>query len=162
MEFYKVISDIQAELKSPKDKKVSFGKTNYDYRSCEGILASLKPLLKKHGLHLTMSDEAVVVGVAHKISDGGQDLKKGIIAIKSIVKVSDGENHIEASAYAGIESHPQGMNIAQSFGASSSYARKYALCGLFAIDDGIDSDSLDKRQQSHPSSTQREVNVKTF
>ena len=116
---------IQAELKAPKNQTNAFGK--YKYRSCEDILEAVKPLLAKYKCQLVISD-------AIKES-------AGVIYCESRIVFTDGLESITVTACAGIEPNRKGMDIAQSFGASSSYARKYALNGLFLIDDTKDADA---------------------
>jgi len=116
---------IQAELKAPKNQRNNFGK--YNYRSCEDILEAVKPLLDKYKCTLTISDEVREVC--------------GVLFVESIVFISDGKDSVHTKAQAGIDPNRKGMDIAQSFGSSSSYARKYALNGLFLIDDTKDADS---------------------
>jgi hypothetical protein len=116
---------IQAELKAPKNQTNSFGK--YKYRSCEDILEAVKPLLLKYNCQLVISDA---------IKEAG-----GVIYCESRIVFTDGLENITVTACAGIEPNRKGMDIAQSFGASSSYARKYALNGLFLIDDTKDADA---------------------
>ena len=120
----KKLIEIQNELKAPKSQYNSFGK--YKYRKCEDILEAVKPLLKKHNLILTITDEINEVG--------------GLIFVEAIAVLTDGNDKIMVKAQAGIAER-KGMDIAQSFGSSSSYARKYALNGLFLIDDTQDSDA---------------------
>ena len=119
------LQKIQAELKAPKNQRNNFGK--YNYRSCEDILEAVKPLLKKYNCTLTVSDEIYEVG--------------SLVYVESVAVISDGENQVHTKAQAGIDSNRKGMDIAQSFGSSSSYSRKYALNGLFLIDDTKDADS---------------------
>ena len=121
----KKLIKIQNELKAPKNQYNNFGK--YKYRSCEDILEALKPLLLKHECTVNIEDKIQEVG--------------GIVFIESRVCISDGENEIYSTAQAGINPDRKGMDIAQSFGSSSSYARKYALNGLFLIDDTKDPDT---------------------
>lgn len=116
---------IQSELKAPKNQYNSFGK--YKYRNCEDILEAVKPLLLKYKCVLTISD---------KIAGSEQ-----LMVIESTATITDGTNVISVTAHAGIDVNRKGMDIAQSFGASSSYARKYALNGLFLIDDTKDADA---------------------
>lgn len=117
---------IQSELKAPKNQFNSFGK--YNYRSCEDILEALKPLLTKHKCTLNISDEIKEIG--------------GIIYVEATAYLQDNEgNNVKSSAQAGINPNKKGMDISQSFGSSSSYARKYALNGLFLIDDTKDADT---------------------
>jgi len=121
--------NIQSELKAPKNQFNSFGK--YKYRSCEDVLEALKPLLKKNNCTLTISD--VILEVA------------GLVFVEAIATIRNEKgNDISVSAQAGINPDKKGMDIAQSFGSSSSYARKYALNGLFLIDDTKDSDTEKK------------------
>jgi len=117
---------VQTELKAPKGQFNSFGK--YKYRNCEDILEAVKPLLAKYNLNLIITDAVQEVA--------------GLAFINSTAKVfgSNDEPIVEVSAQAGIADR-KGMDIAQSFGSSSSYARKYALNGLFLIDDTKDADA---------------------
>ena len=122
----KELISIQTELKAPKNQYNSFGK--YKYRSCEDILEALKPFLKKYNCLMTISDEIKSTG--------------NIIYCESIVSLTLPDGIIvKSSACAGIEPNRKGMDIAQSFGSSSSYSRKYALSGLFLLDDTADSDA---------------------
>lgn len=113
---------IQQGLKAPKDKKNTFA--NFQYRNAEHILENVKPLLAKQKLTLTLSDEPILVGEWNYI--------------KSTATVSDGTDKISVSAVAHEEEDKKGMDKAQVSGSTSSYARKYALSGLFAIDDSRD------------------------
>lgn len=122
---------IQNELKAPKNQFNAFGK--YKYRNQEDILEAVKPLLYKHGLQLTITDEI------HQVGD--------LIYVQAEAIISDGENSVITTAQAGIDPNRKGMDIAQSFGSSSSYARKYALNGLFLIDDTKDADSTNTHDQ---------------
>jgi hypothetical protein len=116
---------IQNELKAPKSQFNSFGK--YKYRSVEDILEALKPLLLKYECTLTIEDEVKEVG--------------GIVFIESTAAIQKDMEGRAVTAQAGIDINRKGMDVAQSFGSSSSYARKYALNGLFLIDDTKDPDS---------------------
>ena len=116
---------VQAELKAPKNQRNKFG--NYNYRSAEDILEAVKPLLTKNKLSMHITDEIMEVG--------------GITFVNSTVVVTDGESSVHSSAQAGIDINRKGMDIAQSFGSSSSYARKYAMNGMFLIDDTKDADA---------------------
>ena len=116
--------DIQGRLKAPKNQRNNFGK--YNYRSCEDILEAVKPLLVEHKLTLTISDVV---------------MNDGIHYVDATATIGDGKSSINVSAQAGIDPNRKGMDIAQSFGSSSSYARKYALNGLFLIDDTKDADA---------------------
>ena len=121
----KALIKVQSELKAPKGQYNNFGK--YAYRSAEDILEAVKPLLAKNGLSMTVSDEVLEVG--------------GLTFVNASVSVTDGTDKITASAQAGIDPSRKGMDIAQSFGSSSSYGRKYALNGMFLIDDTKDADA---------------------
>lgn len=134
MNFYEKISDIQFRLKAPKGQYNSFGK--YKYRSCEDVLEAVKPLLNEHKLYISISDEIVTV--------------QNRFYVKATVTVSDGENVLATSAFAREEEAKKGMDGSQVTGASSSYARKYALNGMFAIDDNKDSDATNKGDKSQP------------
>ena len=118
---------IQSDLKAPKGQTNSFG--NYKYRSCEDILEAVKPLLKENKLTLVLHDEVVNIGNHNYV--------------KSTATLSDEEKHIDAVAFAREAESKKGMDDAQITGACSSYARKYALNGLFAIDDTKDADTKD-------------------
>jgi hypothetical protein len=116
---------IQSELKAPKNQYNSFGK--YKYRSVEDILEAVKPLLLKYGCTLIIEDEVKEVG--------------GIVFIESTASIQKDMEGRAVTAQAGIDINRKGMDVAQSFGSSSSYARKYALSGLLLIDDNKDPDS---------------------
>jgi hypothetical protein len=129
---------IQSELKAPKNRYNDFGK--YKHRSCEDILEAVKPLLKEKGCYLVLSDEVKEVA--------------GIPYVDATAIFIKGSESVTVKAQAGIDPNRKGMDIAQSFGSSSSYARKYALNGLFLIDDTKDADSTNdhgKATQSAPS-----------
>lgn len=119
------LTEIQNELRVPKSQFNSFGK--YNYRSCEDILEALKPLLKKHKSTLSISDQVENVG--------------DLTFIESTVQLKTESDTFISKAQAGINPNKKGMDIAQSFGTSSSYARKYALAGMFLLDDNKDADS---------------------
>ena len=121
------LMNIQQELKAPKGQYNDFGK--YAYRSCEDILEAVKPLLKKEKVVLTISDELQYIGNRYYIKATAT-----LIDIESDAIISN-------SAYAREEETKKGMDGSQITGASSSYARKYALNGLFGIDDNKDSDT---------------------
>lgn len=121
------LMNIQQELKAPKGQYNSFGK--YAYRSCEDILEAVKPLLKKEKVVLTISDELQYIGNRYYIK-----------ATATLID-TESETTISNSAYAREEETKKGMDGSQITGASSSYARKYALNGLFGIDDNKDSDT---------------------
>ena len=105
---------VQSELKAPKNQRNNFGK--YNYRSAEDILEAVKPLLSANGLSMTISDSV-------------QELS-GMVVITSTATITDGTDSVSSSAQAGVDPNRKGMDIAQSFGSSSSYSRKYAMNGL--------------------------------
>ena len=117
------LTDIQRRLKAPKSNFNSFGK--YNYRSCEDILEAVKPLLEDCTLFL--SDEVVEIG--------------GRIYVKATATFSDGKTETKVSAFAREADSKKGMDESQVTGTASSYARKYALNGLFLIDDTKDADT---------------------
>jgi len=121
---------IQKNLKAPKGQFNKFGK--YNYRSCEDILEGLKLVLD--GLVVTVEDDVKIVGDR--------------VYIKSTATLTDGESSITNSAFARESLTKKGMDDSQITGTASSYARKYALNGLFAIDDTKDADSMDNSQQA--------------
>ena len=126
MNVYEKLIAIQSELKAPKSQYNSFGK--YSYRNCEDILEALKPLLKEHKSTIYISDEIVTVLERFYVK-----------ATVTFIDAETGEKIIN-TAYAREEEAKKGMDGSQVTGASSSYARKYALNGMFAIDDTKDSD----------------------
>ncbi len=125
------LREIQLQLKAPKSQYNSFGK--YAYRSAEDILESVKPLLAATNCTLTLSDEAMLIGQRYYI--------------KAFAALSNGKDEIVVAAYAREEETKKGMDGCQITGTASSYARKYALNGLFAIDDNKDSDYLNTGNQ---------------
>ena len=122
---------IQAKLKAPKGQRNTFG--NYNYRSCEDILEAVKPLLAEEGCTLTLSDEIELIGDRYYI--------------KATATLKSDKEEIQVSAYAREEQAKKGMDSAQVTGATSSYARKYALNGLFCIDDNKDPDTDEYTKQ---------------
>ena len=116
---------IQNELKAPKSQYNSFGK--YSYRNAEDIFEAAKPLAFQHGLFLSISDEVIEVG--------------GALFVESTASITDGDQSFSVRAQAGLDLNRKGMDKAQASGASSSYARKYALGGLFLLDDTKDADA---------------------
>ena len=147
---YKKLAKIQQELKAPKNQNNDFGK--YKYRSCEDILEAVKPLLGE--LLLTVSDEIVhfpcssekkVLEIITWDYNGNEKKEQQFVGgdkfyVKAPAKITDGTETIEVSAYARESENKKGMDDAQVTGAASSYARKYALNGLFLIDDTKDAD----------------------
>jgi hypothetical protein len=130
---------IQSELKAPKNQFNAFGK--YKYRSVEDILEALKPLLLKYQCTLIIEDHVKEVG--------------GIVFIEATAIIQKEMEVRAVTAQAGIDINRKGMDVAQSFGSSSSYARKYCLNGLFLIDDTKDPDSTNdhggKKEELNPS-----------
>ena len=122
---------IQAELKAPKNQTNAFGK--YKYRSAEDIVEAVKPILSKYGTALVITDEVVQVG-------------DRIYVKATATLLDDTDNTISVSGWAREEEVKKGMDSAQITGSASSYARKYALNGLFAIDDTKDSDATNNHQ----------------
>ena len=125
---------IQNELKAPKGQYNSFG--NYKYRSCEDIIEAVKPLLNKHNLVLNISDNMVNIGDRYYIEACAKLFDE------------DGKEIMYSVGYAREEESKKGMDWSQITWSSSSYARKYALCGLFAIDDWIDADKTNHGSNS--------------
>lgn len=136
-EFYARLAAIQENLNAPKNQYNSFGK--YKYRSCEDILEGVKPLL--NGLFLSISDEVVLIGDRYYV--------------KATATITDGENSHTATALAREEESKKGMDSAQVTGATSSYARKYCLNGLFGIDDAKDADTDEHKHQQNAAAMQK-------
>jgi len=131
---YDKLVALQNELKAPKGNYNSFGK--YRYRSCEDILEAVKPLCKKYGLALTLSDDVLECG--------------GRIYIRATATLTDTEDRVQISntALARESADKKGMDESQITGTASSYARKYALNGLFCIDDTKDADTDEYKRQA--------------
>ena len=127
-----VLNKIQCELKAPKTQMNKFG--GYAYRSCEDILEAVKPLLQKYEAALTIGDE--IIAVADRI----------YVKATATLKGKDGE--VGVSAYAREPASKKGSDESQITGAASSYARKYALNGLFAIDDAKDADATNTHEDA--------------
>lgn len=127
----KNLINIQSELKAPKGQFNKFG--GYKYRSCEDILEAVKPLCVKHGCILTVSDEIVLIGDRYYV--------------KATATISDGKETAAISAFARESLTKKGMDDSQITGTASSYARKYALNGLFLIDDTKDADTDENRTE---------------
>lgn len=127
MNIYEKLSKIQTELKAPKGQYNSFGK--YKYRSCEDILEALKPIVAKNKATLILSDELVNIGERYYIK-----------STATLIDTEE-EKQIQNTAYAREELEKKGMDGSQITGTASSYARKYALNGLFNIDDTKDADT---------------------
>lgn len=127
-----VLNKIQCELKAPKTQMNKFG--GYAYRSCEDILESVKPLLQKYEVALMLSDEIVQIGAR--------------IYVKATAALKGKDGEVSASAYAREPENKKGSDESQITGAASSYARKYALNGLFAIDDAKDADATNTHEDA--------------
>ena len=135
MNIYEKLAAVQQELKAPKDKKNTFG--GYNYRSAEGILEAVKPVLKKYGATIILSDEIAEIG--------------GRIYVKATAEFLDQEainDSVHVTAYAREPEQKKGMDEAQITGTASSYARKYALNGLLLIDDTKDADTDEYQRQT--------------
>lgn len=142
MSIYEKLNAIQTSLKAPKTQNNEFG--GYKYRSCEDILEAVKPLLASYKAVLLLSDELIQIGERYYI--------------KAVATFADTESPelITVTASAREELTRKGMDSSQITGATSSYARKYALSGLFAIDDTRDADTMDNRD--NPKSSDRQDN----
>ena len=126
MNIYEKLTEVQNELKAPKSKYNSFGK--YNYRSCEDILEAVKPILKSKRLAMTVKDDVFNIG------------DRFYIMATVTVFDCESEEKVTTTAYAREDADKKGMDGSQITGSSSSYARKYALNGMFAIDDTKDAD----------------------
>lgn len=122
---------VQSQLKVPKNQYNDYG--GFKYRSCEDILEAVKPLLQKEGLYVTIADDIVVIGER--------------FYVKATATLSDGENAISNHAFAREDAAKKGMDGSQVTGTASSYARKYALNGLLAIDDTKDAEALNNGKE---------------
>ena len=138
-DFLKRVGMAQAELKAPKNQYNSFGK--YNYRSCEDILEAAKPINKKHGLVLLLTDKPVCIGQRYYIEATAR-----LYDIES-------DQFIEATASAREADTKKGMDDSQVTGTASSYARKYALNGLYNIDDTKDADTDAYKKQTNTNTT---------
>lgn len=130
----KILQTIQHELKAPKGQENKFG--GYRYRSCEDIMEAVKPLLDKNEATLTVADDIVLIGDRYYIK-----------ATAILWDSKGGEILAQTTAFAREPVAKKGMDESQITGAASSYARKYALNGLFCIDDTKDADTMDNRDQ---------------
>lgn len=128
----KELINIQHKLKAPKGRKNSFG--NYNYRSCEDILEAVKPLLAEEECTLTLSDDMVAIGER--------------IYVKAVATIRKGDESVTVTAFAREAESKKGMDSSQITGTASSYARKYALNGLFLIDDTKDADTDEYANQT--------------
>ncbi len=139
---------VQMELKAPKNQFNNFGK--YNYRSCEDILEAVKPLCQKYNLLLTLADAIVEIG--------------GRVYVRATATVVDNdsvnsEGYVSVNAYAREDENKKGMDGSQVTGSTSSYARKYALNGLFLIDDSKDADAMNGGKPADPLVTAEEVGL---
>lgn len=128
---------VQQNIKVPKGQRNEFGKFNY--RSCEDILEQARPICNDNGLVIKLTDEIVNIGSRFYVK-----------ATASVLDVDSGEV-FETTAYAREADEKKGMDASQVTGASSSYARKYALSGLFSLDDTKDADSMDNTSKEDKS-----------
>ena len=135
MKLEEKLMNIQTELKAPKNLYNSFGK--YSYRNAEGIQEAVKPLLKKYNCTLTLSDCIDSVG------------DRVYILSRAVLSDCESDDKIQVQAYARESSDKKGMDDAQITGATSSYARKYALNGLFLLDDTKDVDTEEYQKQKN-------------
>ena len=149
MSVYLKLMNVQTELNAPKNLYNSFGK--YSYRSAEGILEALKPLLLKHKAAVIINDDIVFVEGRHYVK-----------ATAKFIDAETGET-VESSAFAREANDKKGQDESQLTGATSSYARKYALNGLFCIDDTKDSDATNTHGKEAPTkaSNQSKQNTPT-
>ena len=135
MTVYKKLFEVQTELKAPKNQRNTFG--NYNYRSCEDILEALKPVLAAHEATVFISDKVVVK----------ENNWAYIESTATFVDIETGES-ISTTAFARETENKKGMDSSQITGSASSYARKYALNGLFLIDDTRDADTDEQHRQT--------------
>jgi len=141
----KELVKIQSELKAPKNLFNKFG--GYYYRSAEDILEALKPLLLKYDCLLTLKDEIILIG------------NRFYVRATASLRNSEG-SIVEVTAYAREEESKKGMDSSQITGAASSYARKYALNGLFLIDDQKDADATHTHGKEEANSINEELKIK--
>lgn len=135
MNIYEKLSAIQAEIKAPKNLENKFG--GYKYRNCEGICEAFKPFEAKYKVALVIEDEIVVVGDRFYVK-----------AIASLIDCEKPDSKVYASAFARESAEKKGMDASQVTGATSSYARKYALNGLLLLDDTKDPDTEEFAKQT--------------
>lgn len=141
--FYESLAKVQAELRATKDMYNNFG--GYKYRSAESILASVKPLLAAKGLVVRLTDEVLAIGDRYYV--------------KATCYVTDGKTTVETSALAREPLDKKGMDQAQVTGSSSSYARKYALSGMFGIDDSKADPDNPENHEDNPECQKREEKI---
>lgn len=140
-----LLVEVQSELKAPKGLRNTFG--NYNYRSTESILEAVKPLLAERGMLLTITDQLECIGDRYYV--------------RAEAKVSKGSDSIFVTAFAREEESKKGMDSSQVTGATSSYSRKYALNGLFLIDDTKDPDSDEYQGKSTKTAAPASAPVKS-
>jgi len=143
-DFYAALAAIQAELKAPKDLSNNFG--GYRYRSAENILAAVKPLLAKYGLTINLTDTIMQIGDR--------------FYLKAKAEISNGNVATFSEAYAREPLAKKGMDESQVTGSASSYARKYALCGLFGIDDSSADPDNPENHPDNPDTAKRDARLK--
>ena len=143
LNIYQRLINAQTELKAPKGQYNSFGK--YKYRSAEDILESVKPINAKHGLLLFIADKPIVVG--------DQNEWHYIEATVTLINVENPNEVLTVTAQAREPMNKKGMDESQITGTASSYARKYALNGLYLIDDTKDADTDEYKQQQQPNTS---------
>lgn len=134
MNIHEKLAAVQHELKAPKDKQNTFA--GYSYRSAEGILEAVKPVLAKHDATILIGDEITIVGDRIYVK-----------ATAHFIDIKDGSS-VSASAYAREADQKKGLDVSQITGVASSYARKYALNGLLLIDDTKDADTDEFAKQT--------------
>ncbi len=135
MSIYEKLTNLQVELKAPKGQRNSFGK--YNYRSAEDILEAVKPLLKKYNLSQIISDDIEFIGDRYYVK-----------STVTLINSENSEEKISVTGFARESETKKGMDDSQITGTASSYARKYALNGLYAIDDTKDSDTNEYKMQT--------------
>ena len=151
MNIYEKLINVQTQLKATRDKYAHGNK--FKFRSCEDILQQVKPLLKANNLALVLSDDLTnindlpVIKATATLYDA-LPLTRMDDSTNELLVI--GETSVTNTAYAGVDVNKKIMDVSQSFGCASSYARKYALCGLFAIDDNQDPDSMDNSGNDAP------------
>lgn len=143
---YEALSTVQEKLKAPKSNENTFG--HYKYRSAEDIIEAVKPLLFANGLVMTISDQIVYLGERYYV--------------EATISVQNGTDTIQVTALAREDKEKKGMSESQITGTASSYARKYALNGMFAIDDTKDADSNEYYKQTTAKPKQSKEPVKPF
>lgn len=144
MSIFEKLSKVQMELKCNKSQYNSFGK--YKYRSCEDILEAIKPILEKHKLTLRMTDELVCIGERYYVK-----------ATAYLYDTEKSTDMLGTTAYARESEKKTGMDESQITGTASSYARKYALNGLFLIDDTKDADTDEYHEQTNKMITKKQI-----